>query len=393
MHLVVARDLPAPAAVVWPLLTQPAEVSRWSTAPVRGLDPGDGGGFASVGALRAVRLGRHLRREVEEVVEHADVPHRLVYRVVGTRAVRAHRGEQRLDDVAPGRSRLTWVVDVELPVPGEGALEWSLRRELEASLDRLAALAGRGAGPTGASTVPVAEPGPRFVDDGDRLGLEREVEAVVVAQRALADRLESAGDPRHWFARVYQYVTEALLAHVRSGEVTHPLWALRLVPRFHVLYDRNVARGEGREPGEVETHWRQAFDAISTADGSALAFWRAVVAGARAHIEGDLPRVLADVWVTHYAGRCDHVRFRADFLLMAPAFGDAWDRLTERVPSRWFPPYVRALRSVAPRELTEAILARRFYDPLASRRHAFEEGRRLGDEALRRGGSPLTSPP
>src|SRR5829696_9644490 len=92
----VDQRLPAAPELVWRFVTEPEEMNAWSLAPVRGIDPGDGGGFGSVGALRHVKLPRPLPG-ITEVIEVAEPPHRLVYRVVGTRAVRYHRGEIRLE--------------------------------------------------------------------------------------------------------------------------------------------------------------------------------------------------------------------------------------------------------------------------------------------------------
>jgi hypothetical protein len=108
-----------------------------------------------------------------------------------------------------------------------------------------------------------------------------------------------------------------------------------------------------------------------------MAFWRALVVGARAHIEGDLPRVLAQVYLDHYAGRCDYVRFRADYLLQASALQEAWKRMAATVPSAYFPPYLRALDRFVPPEFSEFLLAKRYFDPLSARRDAFDRGREL----------------
>ena len=56
VHLALERVLPASPAAVWPYLTDPALMNRWSSARIGGVDPGDGGGYGAVGALRRVRL-------------------------------------------------------------------------------------------------------------------------------------------------------------------------------------------------------------------------------------------------------------------------------------------------------------------------------------------------
>ena len=235
--------------------------------------------------------------------------------------------------------------------------------ELEASVLRLREMATQAV----ATEIP-----PRTFTDDDPEALAAALDTVKELRRS-ADDLEAAGDARHWFSRLYQYVTEELIETCRRGDVAHPTWVLRLVPRFHTAYARNLETSP-------ERHWAEAFDAIAEAandrDAGALAFWRAVVAGARAHIEGDLPRVLRATYEEHYAGRCDYVRFRADCLLLSAPLGAAWKRLSSDVPARWFPPHLRVLDKMLPDEAIEHLTAQRFYDPLLARRRAFEAGRR-----------------
>jgi uncharacterized protein YndB with AHSA1/START domain len=359
------QRLPAEPEVVWGFVTEPDAMNAWSLAPVRGIDPGDGGGFGSVGALRHVKLPRPLPG-ITEVIEVADPPHRLVYRVVGTRAVRYHRGEIRLESETGG-TRLHWDVDYVLPIRGLGrAAERSIEPKLRASVVQLRQILT-------ASPPHQARPGPpsSFRDDPVTDELRLTVDQVIEELDHLASDMEARGDGRFWFARVYQYVTEALRDASDRGEVTHPSWVMRLIPGFHDLFRQSV-------DGPPEEHWRQAFSAIAeveaTGASSAMAFWRALVTGARAHIEGDLPLVLAEVYVNHYAGRCDYVRFRADYLLQASALREAWSRLSATVPSAFFPPYIRAIDHALPPELTELVLAKRFFDPLAARREAFDRG-------------------
>ena len=163
----------------------------------------------------------------------------------------------------------------------------------------------------------------------------------------MADAMRASGDTRHWFSRVYQYVTEAMVEACRSGTVTHRAWVLRLIPRFHELYDAAI---QGTAPAP---HWQAAFAAIERANqasgaSAAVGFWQALIAGARAHIEGDLPLVLADTYRTFYAGQCDYVRFRADYLVLAAPLGQAWERLSAEVPDKWFPGYARVMQRLFP---------------------------------------------
>jgi hypothetical protein len=356
--------LPAPPPVVWPFISEPDRINQWSTARVHGLAAGDGGGFGAVGALRQVTLPRPLP-PVTEVIQHADAPTRFTYRVVGSRAVRHHRGELRLSAEGDG-TRLRWDVGMAFAIPGAAAVtRRALEPQLAASVKRLAAVV---AGAPAPSDLP-----PAFIDDDDP-SAGAAARATAQDQRELADRMQAGGDPRYWFSRVYQYVTEAMVEACARGEVAHATWALRLIPRFHELYIRSL-------DGTPEPHWQTAFDAIGAAAGAQasgpLPFWRALICGATAHIDGDLPRVLAATYTDHYAGRCDYDRFRADFLMLAPPLQRAWQRLSAEVPSRWFPPYLRVLDRLLPAEAVEHLTAKRFYDPLPARREAFEQGRAL----------------
>lgn len=253
-----------------------------------------------------------------------------------------------------------------LAAPGLAAVvQRRLRTELVDSIRRMASLE-----PEATSQRPL----PPF-DDED-LAAAVDARTTADAQRATAEQMASRGDARQWFGRVYQYVTEEMIAACSRGEVAHTTWALRLIPRFHALFARSL-------DGTPEPHWREAFAAIDRAARSdssgALSFWRALVAGARAHIEGDLPRVLASTYRDHYRDRCDYVRFRADFLLLAAPLQTAWQRLSAEVPARWFPAYLRVLDRVLPAEAVEHLTAKRFYDPLTARHAAFERGRALAE--------------
>lgn len=222
-----------------------------------------------------------------ETIQYADVPSRLVYRAVGSRAVRYHRGEIRLTAGGTG-TRLRWEVGMDLAVPGATPfVRRTLEPQLESSIRRLTSVV--------AGAAEVGAPRRQFRDDDDP-GAAEEAEATATRLRVLADDMHPGGDARHWFSRVYQYVTEAMIEACARGEVAHPTWTLRLIPRFHDLYVQGL-------DGTAAPHWQEAFEAIEaggseTASG-ALPFWRALVAGARAHIEGDLPPALAANYVHH----------------------------------------------------------------------------------------------
>src|SRR5262249_8899560 len=155
-----------------------------------------------VGALRKLTIALPaMRVAFEEVIEHAEPPRRLVYRVVRGLPLRHHHGEITLTTEGAG-TRLRWNGDFTSPVPAfELAAKRLVDRQLDKSLDVLASVV------LGAPEVRVA---PRaFADDLDELPeLEHQAMRVLDEQRALADRLAAARDPKYWFTRVYQYVTE-----------------------------------------------------------------------------------------------------------------------------------------------------------------------------------------
>ena len=374
MRLSLEQSLPAVPSAVWPFLTDPARMNAWSRARVDSVSPGDGDDPGGVGALRRITV-RAPGGDVsfEEVIEHADPVRRLVYRVVRGIPLRSHRGELSLRR-EHGRTRLSWEVDFELLVPGAGIVARRvLDEQLRESLETLARVV------RGAPEVAPASPG--FLDDLEELpALEREAERVLGEQRGLADRLYRARDPKYWFTRVYQYVTEAQLERVRDGSLTHRAWVLRLIPRFHAYYTDNLRRWLGELPGLAESHWRLAFRemerAAPGARGAGAAAVRGLLFGVAAHIEDDLPRALAEVHRHHYAGRCSYVRFRADYLLMSGVFQLASERLVAEMPRGFLPLYLRLLTPMLPLEVKDHLL-NRYYDVPRRRRQAFERGERL----------------
>ncbi len=381
MQLVVEQALPAPAAAVWPFITEPERMNRWSLARVEALALGDGGLPGTVGALRSVTVRAAGRSFVlREVVEEALPPERFVYRVIEGPGVREHRGVMTLAP-APEGARLRWEVTFEMALPGAAtATRLLLERQLGASLRHLARVV------VGAPEVPgPACPG---LDEADALpALMAAAEAIHAEQAGLADELERGDDPKRWFTRVYELVTAQQLAAVRAGAIRHPGWVLRLIPRFHDYYVVNLRRAMAREPahpaGEPwpEAHWRRAFRAMETGDGRhrdpAFVLFYGLLQGVRAHIEEDLPRALAEVWTRHYAGRCDYARFRADYLSMTTIFRRAAAGLTERIPREHLPRYYRWLGPLLPQEVKDLVQKIRFYDVARERLRAFERGERL----------------
>ncbi len=392
MKIALVQDLDAKPRAAWPFLVDPDKMNRWSLARIELLAPGDGGTAWGVGALRRIHL-KTLGREVafDEVVATSDAPSRFVYRVFRGLPLKDHRGEIRLEPRATG-SRLTWDVDFDFLAPGMGfGARGVLEKQLKKSLETLAALT-RGA--------PELELAPdRQVDAGvDLAPLWEAAERIRVAQRELADRLELKHDPKLWFTRVYQYVTEGQLDFCRSGEARHVAWVLRLIPRFHRYYTRSLFAALGEGEGALEQHWRTAFRGIDRASeiegsegGPAIAL--GILRGARAHIEEDLPRALADVYLAHYQDQCDYVRLRADYLRMAGIFRDASKRMIATMPRSYLPRGVRELYPVMPDSIKEAVFRRVFYDVPRARLTAFERGEHLVSWRQARGSMAPPPPP
>jgi uncharacterized protein YndB with AHSA1/START domain len=375
MHLTLERSLPAAPAAVWPFLTDPARMNAWSLARIEAIAPGDGDDPGGVGALRRVTV-RAPGGDVSfvEVIERVEPLRRLVYRVVRGLPLRDHQGEITLRGEGDG-ARLAWDVGFDVALPGAGiAAHRMLSGQLQKSVEALAG-AVRGAAP------PMKAPAAPFEDDqGELPALEQEAERALAEQRALADRLEGARDPKVWFTRVYQYVTEAQIARCREGQVTHRAWVMRLIPRFHAYYIENLRRFLGELGGRAESHWQIAFREMERARegarGAGVQTARGLLLGVAAHIEEDLPRALAEVYRRHYAGRCDYVRFRADYLLMSSIFQRAASRLVAEMPRGAVPAYWRVLSPLLPLEVEDQIL-RRYYDVPRKRTLAFERGARL----------------
>ncbi|MFW6051279.1 MAG: DUF5995 family protein [Myxococcota bacterium] len=375
MLLRFERNLPCRPEVAWSLANDPRRMNLWSLARVESVAPGDGAHPAGVGALRRVHVPARLRPvQLDEVVVRSEPPHRFAYRVVSGAPVRQHLGRITCEP-SPRGTRLLW--DVEL-APNNRLVGVALRRilvpQLERSLDRMVRAAGH------ADEVP-APPPRRHIDESSALpGLHESAETCLDEQRELADALGATDAPERWFTRVYEHVTEHQIEACHEGRFEHPAWVLRLIVAFHRFYVTNLRAWLRHDRTAVEDHWRSAFRGM---EGSArqrrpLEHVGYVVAkGMQAHIEEDLPRALAQVWARHYAGRCDYVRLRADYLAMAPIFQQAADRLLEAIPSREWPVRTRVARRLLPASLLDRRQARAHYDIARQRRKAFERGERI----------------
>jgi uncharacterized protein YndB with AHSA1/START domain len=389
MKLSLGRWLDAPPAAVWPYLTDPARMNEWSSAKVRQLEPGDGAKPGAVGELREVSIawGKHVTR-LEEVIEYADPPRTLVYRVVrmvGALPAREHRGEITLEEAGKG-THLRWDVDMTF---AHTAIEALVRRvvepQLAASLDALTRVV------VGA---PVAELEPAApIEEHAALALLwADAAGVLLEQKAIAERLAKKNDPKQWFSRVYALVTENQLEACRAGRFRHPAWVLRLVLAFHRYYVGSL-RG-WVERGDVEAHWARAFGAMEdAARRKATPFEAAgycVAKGAKAHIEDDLPRALAEVYREHYAEICGYARFRADYAQMGFIFRDAEERMMAEMPREGFSLFRRVVGRL-PQEAKDALGKRGGFDVGGMRREAFRRGGEMAGAHSKQGGSSAAS--
>ena len=370
MRLILTQTLEATPEAVWPLVTEPRHMNRWFKARVRLRSSGDGGGAGAVGAIRRVtfRAGA-LPLPVDQVISVADPPRRLVYHVFSGPLVRRHRGELTLRPTPTG-TLLRWRLDLHAHLVADGlAVRLFLEPLIRDSLARLVELVRHA--PSSAWSAPDA------AADADSLPeLYAAAEAVLAEQDALAAELTAARDPRRWFARLYSFSTESQIERCRAGRFQHPAWVLRLVVRFHHYYVENLRRWRGDVEGEVEPHWRLAFEAaehppdpLARVAGGAL---MGLPESVRAHVDGDLPRALAEVYVEHYAHRYAFNRLRADYLLMAEIFPSIRDRL-----SRHMPALARLVSRAMPTEVKDGLGAWMYYDVVRHRRRAFERGEQL----------------
>jgi hypothetical protein len=272
---------------------------------------------------------------------------------------------------------VTWEVRADFVAPLTGLVaKQLLTRELGRSLDVLAEIARTEPPST------LAPPPARDLDETSELPRLYEVaERILQEQRTLADELLRKNDPRGWFTRSYQHVTTLQLRECRRGRFSHPAWVLRLIPVFHRYYMDSLAPSLGRAEGAVEDHWREAFRRMRRRrvrrSSRYLTMARCTLFGMIAHIEEDLPRALAEVYLAHYRGRCDYVRFRADYLAMEPIFREAGERLLFGELSRWqIPPPTLVLMEL-PVEVRSAVMDRQLYDIPTNRVRAFGRGERI----------------
>ena len=136
MRLVVEKALPVSRGVAWRHLTEPELINRWSQAR---LEPRrvEGRGPPAGERRVAIRFGPSTWH-LDEVIETAEAPSRLVYRGKARFLVRRHRGEITLTP-RDGGTHLRWEVDFDLFPPGVAfPVARLVDAQLRSSLDALA---------------------------------------------------------------------------------------------------------------------------------------------------------------------------------------------------------------------------------------------------------------
>ncbi len=135
----VTRRVDAPPDAVWALLSDVGTWTRWGPWETADLERPGRDRPQGVGAVRRLRAGRWTLRELVEV---AEAPRRLRYRLLSGMPVRDYVADVRLAPAPDGGTELTWSARFAPRVPGTGRL---LARRLTALLgdisSRLAAFA------------------------------------------------------------------------------------------------------------------------------------------------------------------------------------------------------------------------------------------------------------
>lgn len=124
----VTRRVDAPPEAVWALLSDVGTWTRWGPWETAGLERPGRDSAQGPGAVRRLCVGRWTLRELVEV---AEAPRHLRYRLLSGMPVRDYVADVRLDPAPDGATQLSWSARFVPRVPGSGRL---LSRRLTAVL-------------------------------------------------------------------------------------------------------------------------------------------------------------------------------------------------------------------------------------------------------------------
>ncbi len=144
--------------------------------------------------------------------------------------------------------------------------------------------------------------------------------------------------------------------------------------------------------GPAEAHWQRAFAALDGLSAAHSSDTERLLGGlslaVHAHVESDLPRSLAEVYVDHFAKHCDYARFRGDYYGMGSIFVDAFRRVLDVIPSQSLPAWARMANRTLPAQFMQQLAYRKAYDLPKHRRAAFRRGAEIAEVLLRRQSDP-----
>lgn len=171
--------------------------------------------------------------------------------------------------------------------------------------------------------------------DGSVLGQAKQVRAELEKQAA-----SLKGDPLYWFNKQYFYVTDAILERAEKGEFEYPEIVLKEIVEFHKPYAENLNNWRSGRKDLVADHWKTGFEETNHAfeldprqmfRGGA---GKAIIEGAKAHIRGDLPNAIADVFL-EAKKKNPNLKMsdlRSDFDKILSTFEKAQDSIRKELP-------------------------------------------------------------
>jgi hypothetical protein len=145
---------------------------------------------------------------------------------------------------------------------------------------------------------------------------------------ALANDNTSPPDPKYWGTKLYLYVTDEILRLVQEDShhpvdrrrFKHPEIVLHEVVLFMSLYLSNLETWQNGAREQVTIHWQAAFEEMERLGKKDPA--NALIAWIKAHIQGDLHRVLSEAYQFNKAKNPTLAFFDllSDYEAVIPAF-------------------------------------------------------------------------